>query len=167
VTAEPLCRRLFIPNDEYLVAAISGALLELTKPYHWEQFGTVTPADAAYACLLMWIAWVNDVCEAIEPDDLSPFWDDSDAGDAEGTPTESDYTWSEQIQDWAIAAFIASSGVPGAAATYLTIAPRFRLLFRAGDTGGIAKIFLDGDLYAEVDTYSPTPMLKAFDVFVP
>jgi len=100
-------------------------------------------------------------------DGISPFWDDPDGADADGEATDNTYTWSERIEDWAIAAFVASSGVPGAAAAYLTIAPRFRLLFKRGDWGGIANIFLDGDLIGTVDTYSATPDIVAFDVVVP
>lgn len=100
-------------------------------------------------------------------DGLSPFWDDPDAEDADGEPADNTYSYTERIEDWAIAAFVAASGVPGAAALYLTIAPRFRLAFKTRDWGGIAKIFIDDVQVATVDTYSPTPGLITQDIIVP
>lgn len=97
-------------------------------------------------------------------DELSPFWDDPDAADADGEPTDNTYTWSERIEDWAIAAFVATSGVPGAAVAYLTIAPRFRLYFKTRDFGGIVRILIDDVIIGEVDTYSADPGLTSFDV---
>jgi len=44
-TAE--CRALFIPASEAWLANVSGALLELTYAYNWEQFGTLTPDECA------------------------------------------------------------------------------------------------------------------------
>lgn len=41
------CRALLIPDSEQWVAAVTGALLEMTFAYNWEKFGAVTPADAA------------------------------------------------------------------------------------------------------------------------
>jgi hypothetical protein len=102
--------------------------------------------------------------EAPAADDLSPFWDDTDAADADGTPAESAYAYSPDIADWVIAAFIAASGVPGAALTFLTIAPRFRLAFRTRDYGGILEILIDAVSYGTVDTYSATPGLTFFDI---
>lgn len=48
-----LCRRLSIPSDLRLIAAVSGALSELTKAENWEQFGSQTPEDTAYAMMVM------------------------------------------------------------------------------------------------------------------
>jgi hypothetical protein len=36
------CRPLFIPADSVWLALVSGALTELTKPYNWQQFGSLT-----------------------------------------------------------------------------------------------------------------------------
>lgn len=41
-------RRLLIPNDFYLVIAVTGALLPLTEPANWEQLeGDLTPEESA------------------------------------------------------------------------------------------------------------------------
>jgi len=42
-----VCRRVFIPNDVDWIAVVCGALVELTNPANFEQFGTATPAEAA------------------------------------------------------------------------------------------------------------------------
>jgi microcystin-dependent protein len=42
-----LCRSLLIPNDLRIIAAVTGALYDLTLPENWELFGTITPAEIA------------------------------------------------------------------------------------------------------------------------
>lgn len=144
-------------------APLEGAVTQLLNPSTWQGTDDEKRQAVIEADLLMF-QLQNPVAVV---DGLSPFWDDPDGADANGEPTDNTYTWSERIEDWAIAAFVASSGVPGAAAAYLTIAPRFRLLFKTGDWGGIANIFLDDELVGTVDTYSPAPGLAAVDIVVP
>jgi hypothetical protein len=57
-----ICRRLVIPNDISLIAAVNGALLPLTYESNWEQFGTATPEAVADAMRDMWLAYVADDC---------------------------------------------------------------------------------------------------------
>lgn len=42
-----ICRRVRIPNDVNLIGAVTGALLQLTRDWNWEQFGTATPEETA------------------------------------------------------------------------------------------------------------------------
>jgi len=42
-----ICRTISIPADWTFLALINGALTELTKVWNWEQFGTLTPQEAA------------------------------------------------------------------------------------------------------------------------
>jgi len=162
------CRYLKIPSDPEWLGIFNNALLSLTNPWNFEQVNEtdLTPDQVAATCYGIYVDWLDNSCDDVS-EGQSPFWDNPDATDAEGTPEESEYTFSEQVEDWAIAAFIASSGVIGAAATYLTIAPRFRLLFKRSDVGGIVKLFIDDVLYGTVDTYSPTPDVIPFDVVIP
>jgi len=53
-----------IPIDDnlYFMAAVSGALLELTKDWNWEQYGTMTAAEAAAAMLELYTAYTLDDC---------------------------------------------------------------------------------------------------------
>jgi len=62
--SDVVCRTLKIPDELYLIVAVSGALLDLTYPDNWEQFGDQTPqdtADAMYAMLRdFWVSQGND-----------------------------------------------------------------------------------------------------------
>lgn len=42
-----ICRTLFIPDSESWLAIVTGAILELSQPYNWEKFGTLTPDECA------------------------------------------------------------------------------------------------------------------------
>lgn len=48
-TGDTVCRRFSIPVE--LLPAVTGALEELTQKYNWQQFGTMTPTEAAAAAL--------------------------------------------------------------------------------------------------------------------
>lgn len=65
--ADTLCRVLFIPNDLSWLAQVTGALQELTFSYNWEQFGSVTPEQAAEAMRTMFDMFCFDegVCRVI------------------------------------------------------------------------------------------------------
>lgn len=54
-----LCRRLRIPDNILILAAVNGAIAELTKAYNWEQFGAITPEQIAQAMLEMFDAYVE------------------------------------------------------------------------------------------------------------
>lgn len=47
------CRAIRVPDSEAWLAAVTGALLEMTFPYNWEAFGTITPDDAAARAAVM------------------------------------------------------------------------------------------------------------------
>jgi len=59
------CRPVLIPLDDnlYFMAAVSGALLELTHVWNWEQYGDMTPEEAAGAMLELYIAYTEQTCE--------------------------------------------------------------------------------------------------------
>jgi microcystin-dependent protein len=57
-----ICRPLLIPNDELIVAAVSGALYDLTLESNWEPFGAVTPAAIAAAMLEMLESYFTEPC---------------------------------------------------------------------------------------------------------
>ena len=48
-----VCRTIQIPDTLYFIAAVSGALRELTFVKNWEQFGAATPEDTAQTALVM------------------------------------------------------------------------------------------------------------------
>lgn len=57
------CRPLFIPASTDWLAFFGGALTELTKPYNWQQFGSVTVAETVAKMQEIIDAWYTDGCE--------------------------------------------------------------------------------------------------------
>ncbi len=51
IPAETQCRALQIPDHPLILGAVTGALLHLTEPWHWQQGdpGNVSPDDMAAA----------------------------------------------------------------------------------------------------------------------
>jgi hypothetical protein len=56
-----ICRPLFIPNDPQWLAAVGGALSELTKEYNWEQVG-ITPQRASEIAAEMLLRFYTEEC---------------------------------------------------------------------------------------------------------
>lgn len=54
------CRRLVIPKNPLILAAVSGALLDLTYAYNWQQYGEVTAIEMSQAMLNMYLDFLND-----------------------------------------------------------------------------------------------------------
>jgi len=48
-----LCRRIFIPDEPYIIAAVNGALYDLTREFNWQQYGEIEPAEIAQAMITM------------------------------------------------------------------------------------------------------------------
>jgi len=42
-------RWICIPDEQYIVAAVMGAMQELCYPYNWQEFGAITPDEIAQA----------------------------------------------------------------------------------------------------------------------
>lgn len=64
-----LCRVIRIPDDIALVAAVSGALLELTRQENWEQYGQQTPAATASVMQSMFYDYLSstgDACVSLD-----------------------------------------------------------------------------------------------------
>lgn len=96
--------------------------------------------------------------EAGEAGVPTPYWDDaSDLDDQEPVGEQQWYgifdgTFQETVENFVIAGFIAYSGQIGAAITFLTLAPRFRLAWKTADLGGIIRVIIDGADAGAVDT---------------
>jgi len=56
------CKRLSIPDDPLIRAAVRGAIYDLTKAENWEQFGAVPPEAIAYRMLLMFNEFEDSGC---------------------------------------------------------------------------------------------------------
>jgi microcystin-dependent protein len=61
-SGDVFCRQLRIPNDLAFIQAVNGALMDLTQPENWEQFGIVTPEEAAAAMFEMYLAYLDSTC---------------------------------------------------------------------------------------------------------
>lgn len=57
-----ICRVLLIPDELYWLAAVQGALDELTKVYNWEQVTGITPQEAAEAAQKIVFQTYESVC---------------------------------------------------------------------------------------------------------
>jgi len=71
-----VCRPLFIPVDDqlYFLAAVNGALLELTHVWNWEDFGTMSAQDAADMMNEMYAAYATDTgCSTVICDFPPPY----------------------------------------------------------------------------------------------
>lgn len=90
----------------------------------------------------------------------TPYWDDAQDLDDQEPASEQEWygifdgSFHETVENFVIAGFIAYSGNVGAAITFLTIAPRFRLAWKTGDLGGIIRVIIDGSDAGTVDTFA-------------
>lgn len=185
-TDERHCRTFSIPNTTIALAVFMGALWTLADEKNWQQYGDMTPSEAAEMFQdVIWSAYEDDfgICPAIE----APYWDTYDNADdeePEGDPEtwygelvpvasmgalllDDDLTWRENIGIWAIAGFIAYSGQIGAAIAFVPFARRFVLKFRGNPLGAIAEIFIDGAKLATLDTASAEDRIQAIDIQLP
>lgn len=155
------CFTFRFPNSADYTGALLGALQPLTKAYNWYQWGVMTPQEAADA----WYDIIADAeaqnYEAIcDPGIPTPYWDDvTDLDDSEPPQEQQWYgifdgTFQETIENFVIAGFIAYSGQVGAAVTFLTLAPQFRLAWKTGDLGGIIRVIIDGADAGTVNTFA-------------
>jgi hypothetical protein len=145
------CRQITIPNDPLFIAAFYGAVTELTRWWNWDTGGDEEEAKriATYWRNLLYIG-IDEECGG-SPDDDAPFWDDIESAAGAGEGSQWGY---EDIADWAISAFLAVAGSPGAALFYKTAAPKIRLAFQSHDLGAVADVFIDGIFAFAVNTVS-------------
>lgn len=62
IPAETICRALYIPDDQYIIQAVYGALLELTYHWNWDEFGAITPVEISEALLPYVIDFMGSAC---------------------------------------------------------------------------------------------------------
>lgn len=149
------CRTIKLPESPELLYALNGAFLELTRSWNWQQFGDMTPEQTAEIMQVAFLDYLDSTCG----DSGKPFWDDPEGDDA-GQPSDEElYPWYEQLADWVISGFLASTFTPAAAVVYETTIPRARLAFRKGDWAGMVQIFIDGIMMREIDLWGEIPSL--------
>jgi len=158
------CRTFRVPASDDWLGLLMGAVELLTLEYNWYQWGDLTPAEAVAAWQeIVWEAYEASFDATCIADVPAPFWDTAADSDDEASAETQDWygvydgDFTAQLADWAIAGFIAYSGNVGAAISFLTIAPRFRLAWKTGDLGGIIRVFVDAVDVGTVDTFSDSP----------
>jgi len=159
---------LFLFPDPLWAQYILGACRALVYEWNWYEAGDLTTQEAADAFdLIVQEAPYN----LINPDVPAPYWDDAEDSDDQSPPdTQAWYgdivsgSFVENVENWAIAGFIAAAGQPAAALYFLTIAPRFRLAWKTGDIGGIVRVFIDAEDYGTVDTAAGSPGVITMDI---
>lgn len=128
------------------IPVILGALTSLTHRSTWRTDDPELILQTQYR--------VNDLLKLfVIPLEEPPFYDDDETADDEQLP---EAPWYENVADWVITAFLATTFTPGAAIVYKTTIPRLRLAFRTGDLGAIARVFLNDLEIWTGDTFAPT-----------
>jgi hypothetical protein len=153
-----VCRQIFIPNSVDFQGLVDGALSDLASPWNYQKWGTLTPEETAEYMAAMLVDFGETGCgDTSVP---TPYWDeDQDLDDQEPVETQTWYgifdgEFHETVENFVIAGFLAYSGNIGAAISFLTIAPRFRLAWKTGNLGGIIRVIIDGADAGTVDTFS-------------
>jgi len=62
IPEDVICRPLFIPNSAEWQAIVSGAILELTRSWNWEQFGELTPEECSTRMQELQQQYYDDAC---------------------------------------------------------------------------------------------------------
>lgn len=145
-------RRINIPADLTMVAAVSEALSRPTFPTAWDNRpGGLTAEQAAEIYTEGWASYLT-----LDP----PFFDSEDTVAVE----QADYPFYEKASDWIVTAFLALTLTPAAAILYRTTIPQARIAFRKGQFGAFIKVLVDGTEQLTVDTYAPAPELAFLNV---
>jgi hypothetical protein len=159
--SEFVCVKLLIPNDSLYRAALLAQLHELGNWHAWEHRPGARQDDIAEQAAQFWrdtaldnITITDAPCGDGDDDetDDAPYWAEADAASDTGAGNNWEY-----IGDWAITAFLATAGSPGAALLYRTLVSKARLAFKTQDAGDIADIFIDGILALSIATASAVP----------
>lgn len=144
------CRAFYIPNSAQWLGTIMGALLPLTYPTSWTQYGGLTPEECSEIALdIIWRAYADECgSEMVE----APFWDNEENVDDEAPANEQ--TWYDSLSDTIISGALAILLTPAASVVYNATIPKIRLAIKKGETGGIVRVIF-GTVDILYDTYSP------------
>lgn len=151
------CRVFRFPNNDDWAGLLMGAIQSLESPYNYYQWGALTEVEAADAWRDFVAASFVEDCAVQAP---TPYWDDTTDLDDQMPADEQIWygtqngSFVEDLGVWTIAGFLAYSGDIGAAITFLTLAPRFRLAWKTGNLGGIIRVIIDGADAGTVDTFA-------------
>lgn len=142
-----------------------GAMLTLCDPENFQEFeGGMNREDTAE----IFREALYDALLLPDSEQLpTPYWDDPEGDDAASGEDNPAFPFYEDAAAFAIGGFVLYAAGIGAALEYWTVQKQFRIAVRKHDLGGALKVFMDGTLLGEYDTYSPTPELSYIDVWSP
>lgn len=153
------CRAFLIPNSAQWLGVFMGALLPLTYPTSWTQYGELTPDECSEIMLdIIWRAYQEE-CGQVDIE--APFYDDEENVDDEEPLGEQ--TWYDSLSDWVISGFLAVTFTPAAAIAYNATIPRIRLAIKTGDAGTIIRVIF-GSVDILYDTYAPTTSIEYIEL---
>jgi len=139
------------------LTVVLGALDQLLLPSTW--IGDADAIQQAQDRAALLKDMIGNPLSCVGSEVEPPYWDTASDSDDEALPEDQVWygqyfegTFTEVLENWTIAGFIASTGNVGAAIAFLTVAPKFRLAFKTGDIGGIVRVFIDANDYGTVDT---------------
>ena len=171
---ETTCLMIQVPANAAWWAIYVGLIYSLLEEDSWQQFeGGMTREDAAAdSVTTLEIRFAPPQTDACGIADVpAPYWDDAEDSDDQAPPdTQVWYgdivsgSFVENVENWAIAGFIAAACQPAAALYFLTIAPRFRLAWKTADIGGIVRVFIDAEDYGTVDTAAGSEGILTMDI---
>jgi len=163
------CLTLNVPASDEWWGVVVGVLYSLILEWNWQQFEGGLGRDAVAA---RWQSMLEDALDVasttntcgVTPDVEAPFWDTDDDVDDSFPPDSQPWygavddpaavptteTFRETLEDWTFAGLLAIAGAPGAAISFLTIAPKFRLAFKQGDIGKVIRVFVDANQAAQI-----------------
>lgn len=160
------CRVFRVPDNDDWLGILMGAVEVLMQEYNWYNWGSISIPDTV-------AAWSN-IIQAAYDESLTgtcpittvdaPYWDDSDDVDDESeiadqtwygevddpTVAPSELTFRENAEIWTFAGLIALAAGPGAAVSFLTIAPRFVVAFKQANIGKIIRVFVDASQVGQI-----------------
>lgn len=148
-----------------------AAVDQLLNPYTWQGDHDAIINALDRAIILKDILQI-DIGETVP----APYWDEESGDDADTSAPVNDQPWYgklegedwvEYISWWIVGAFVATLVTPTGAIAFITPIRKLRIEFKKQNWGGIVRILLDGDTYAEVDTYSPVDAVGYVDVYSP
>jgi len=131
------CRVFVLPNNEFWIGNFMGALLPLTYPTSWREYGELTPEECAEIMLnVIWASYEENaqICEMVD----APFYDSEESADDEEPVSEQ--PWYNEISDWIIEAYLAVTFTPAAAVAYEATIPKIRIALQKGNLGDIVNV---------------------------
>lgn len=174
IPSDTACRSFVLPDNDEWLGLLMGAVELLLNPHNYFNYGALSIDDTVdHWQLIVQDAYDRSLTSQCGADVDAPYWDTAADVPAQAPSTsqpwygilDSGLTWREHMEDFVLAGFVAYAAGLGAAVTFLTLATRFRLAWKAHNLGSIVQVFIDGAEYGTIDTYDSSGKVVYMDVF--